>query len=97
MCTYKENYIAETKRNAVILWEEYSGFNKIFETSTHLKSNLTHAFTWKVLMTVPINVRVLKIFEVSFIALSIPSLNEQTDAKKATSISKRCYMTNLFF
>ena len=41
-----------------------------------------HAFTWKVLMTASINDRVMKNLEASFIAVSIPSLNEQIDAKK---------------
>ena len=47
-------------------------------------------------MTAPNNDRVKKNLEASFIALSRPSLNEQIDAKKATSVSKRCYMTILF-
>ena len=51
VCTYKENYIGETK------------------------------VTWRVLMTAPVNDRVRKNLEVSFIALSRPSLNVQIDAK----------------
>ena len=43
VCIYKENY-NKTKRHVLIRWEEYSGINKIFEPSTHLKNNLTHAF-----------------------------------------------------
>ena len=82
VCTCKENYVGETKRNVEIRWEEHSGINKIFEPSRHLKSNPTHAFTWKVLMTAPINDRVRKNLEASFIALSRVSLNEQIDAKK---------------
>ena len=31
ICTYKENYIGETKRNVEIQWEEYSNINKISE------------------------------------------------------------------
>ena len=45
ICTCKENYIDETKRNVEIRWEEHSVINKIFEPSRHLKSNLTHEFT----------------------------------------------------
>ena len=82
MCTCNENYIAETKQNFEVRWEEHSAINKISEPSRHLKSNPTHVFTWKVLMTAPINDRVRKNFEASFIALSRPSLNEQIDAKK---------------
>ena len=82
VCTRKENYIGETKRNVKIRWEEHSDINKISEPSRHLKSNLTHAFTSKVLMTAPINDCVRKNLEVSFIALSRLSLNEQIDVKK---------------
>ena len=32
--------------------------NKVSEPSGYLNSNLTHAFTWKVLMAAPINDRV---------------------------------------
>ena len=55
--TCKENYIGETKRNIEIRWEEHSDGNKISEPSRHLKSNSTHAFTWKVSIAVPINER----------------------------------------
>ena len=82
VCTWKENYTDETKRNVEIRWEEHSDINKISEPSRHLKSNPTHAFARKVLMTAPINDRVRKNLEVSFIALSRPSMNEQIDAKK---------------
>ena len=81
-CTSKENYIGETKRNVEIRREEHSDINKISEPSRHLKSNPTLAFTWKVLMAAPINDRDRKNLEVSFIALSRPSLNEQIDPKK---------------
>ena len=80
--TCKENYIGETKRNVEIQWEEHSDINKISEPSRHLKSSLTHAFIWKVLMTAPNIDRVRKNLETSFIALSRTSLNDQIDAKK---------------
>ena len=48
VCTCKENYIGETKRNADIPWEEHSANSKISEPFRHLKSNPTHAFTWTV-------------------------------------------------
>ena len=41
-----------------------------------------HAFTWKVLMTAPINDHMRKNLEATFIALTRPSLNEQIDEKK---------------
>ena len=72
MCACKENYIGETKRNVKIRWEEHSDINKISQPSRHIKSNPTHVFTWKVLMTVPINDRVMKNLEASFVAVSRP-------------------------
>ena len=72
VCTCKENDIGETKRNIKIRWEEHSDINKIYQPSRHRKSNPTHAFTWKVLMTAPINDRVTKNLETSFIALGRP-------------------------
>ena len=72
VCTCKENDIGETKRNVKIRWEEHSDINKMSEPSRHLKSNPTHAFTWKVLMTAPINDRVTKNLEASFKALGRP-------------------------
>ena len=81
-CTYKGNYMGETKRNVEIRWEEYSDIKTISEPSRHLKSNPTHAFTWKALITAPINDRVRRNLEASFIALGRPSLNEQIDSKK---------------
>ena len=80
--TCKGIYIGEIKRNVEIRWEEHSDINKISELSTHLKSNPTHTFTRKVLMTAPINDRVRENREASFIALSRPSLNQHIDSKK---------------
>ena len=74
VCTCKENYIGETKRNVEIRWVKHSNINEISEPSRHLKSNPTYAFTWKVLMIAPINDRVRQNLEASFIALSRPSL-----------------------
>ena len=68
ICTCKENYVGETKQNVEIPWEEHSDINKISEPSRHLKNNPMHAFTWKVLMTAPINDRVWKNFEATFIS-----------------------------
>ena len=67
------------KRNVEIRWGDHSDINKIPEPSRDLKRNPTHAFTWNVLMVAPINERVRKNLEASFITLSRPSLNEQID------------------
>ena len=77
-------------------WEEHSGINKISETSRDLQLNPTHAFTWKVLMTAPINNRVRENLEASFIALSRPSLNE-TEIYARKLLLKQYYMAIFFF
>ena len=76
MCLCEENYTAETKRNVEIRWEERSDINKISEPSRYLKSNPTHAFTWKILMTAPINDRARKNLEASFIYSSKQTIIE---------------------
>ena len=53
ICTYKENYIGETKQNVEIRWVEHSDINKISEPSRYLKANSMHAFTWEYLITAP--------------------------------------------
>ena len=55
--------------------------HKISEPSIHLKNDPTHSFTRKVLISASINDRVRKNIEVSFLAVSRPSLNEQIDSK----------------
>ena len=74
VCTCKENYVGETKRNVKIRWEGYLNINKISEPSRHLKNNPTHALTWKALMTAPVNDRGKKNLKALFIAHKRPSL-----------------------
>ena len=55
-----------------------------------------HAFTWKVLMTAPINNSVRENLEASFIALSRPSLNE-TEIYVRKLLLMWYYMAIFFF
>ena len=55
ICSCKENYNRETKRNIEIRWYEHSGINKESEPSRNLNRNPTHVFRWKVVMATPIN------------------------------------------
>ena len=48
----------------------------------HLKENLSHKFSWKILFAAPENKRICKILEASEIALKRPSLNKQIESKK---------------
>ena len=56
--------------------------NKVSKPSRQLNSNPIHVFTWNVLMATPVNDRMKKNLETSFIAISRQSLNKQTDLKK---------------
>ena len=74
--------VSISKQNVESWLEEHSDINKTSGPSRHLKSNPTHAFTWNVLMTAPINDGVRKNLEAPFIARSGPLLNEKIDSKK---------------
>ena len=62
-------------------------YDKISEPSRYLKSNPVHAFTWKVIVTAPINDHMRKNLEPSFVALSRPSLNEQNSRNSLKVVS----------
>ena len=82
VCVSEQTYIGETKRNVELRWEEHENICKDFEPAKHLKENLSHKFSWKVLFAAPVNKRIRKILEAFEIALKRPSLNEQIDSKK---------------
>ena len=78
----EETYIGETTHNVELRWEEHENTCKDSEPSKHLKENLSHKFSWEILLAAPENKRIRKILEVSEISLKRPSLNEQIESKK---------------
>ena len=84
VCSCKENYIGETKRNVITRWNEHGNPKKDSEPAKHLFQNPDHVFQWNVLMSAPMNNRKRKILEAFFIAVKRPTLNEQKDSKKLT-------------
>ena len=57
VCSCKENYIGETKRNIITRWNEHENPNKDSKPVKHLFQLPDHAFQWKVLMSAPMNNR----------------------------------------
>ena len=60
VCAIQEFYISETKRNVEIRWEEHRDTMKDSEPAKHMKSNPSHKFSWKILMTATVNDRTRK-------------------------------------
>ena len=73
------NYIAETKRNVEIRWNEHENPNKDSESAKHLIDFPDHKFDWKILFAAPTNTKLCKIFESSVILLKRRTLNEKLD------------------
>ena len=67
------------KPNVELQWEKDENTSKDAEPAKHLKENLSHKFSWRILFAAPENKRIRKILEASEIALKRPSLNEQIE------------------
>ena len=82
VCNVK--YIGETERNTVTRWKEHDNPTTDSEPARHIKSNITHQFEWKIIMSAPTKKRLRKNLEAGLIALKRPQLNDQIDSKKLT-------------
>ena len=60
VCSCKENYTGETKRNVITCWNEHENPNKDSEPAKNLFQHPDHVLQWKVLMSVPMNNRKTK-------------------------------------
>ena len=74
--------VCVTRRNVALRWEEHENTSKDSQPAKHLKENLSHKFSWKMLFAAPESKRICKILEASEIALKRPSLKEQIESKK---------------
>ena len=61
VCVCEQTYIGETRRNIELRWEEHENTSKDSEPANHLKENLIHKFSWKILFAAPQNKRIRKI------------------------------------
>ena len=77
-------YIGETERNVRTRWNEHQISTNKSEPARHIRNNIDHDFSWKILCNAPSKTRERKNLEASFIALLKPSLNEQVDFKVLT-------------
>ena len=84
VCSGKENYVGEIKRNAINYYNELENLSKDSEPAKYLFQYTDHVFQWKVLMSIPINICKRKKLEACFIAVRHPTLNEQKDSRKLT-------------
>ena len=66
VCVCEQTYISETRRNVELRWEEHENTSKDSEPAKHLKENLSHKFSWKILFAAPENKRICKILETAF-------------------------------
>ena len=82
LCSRKENYIGETKRNVITRWNKYEDQNQDSEPAKHLLQHPDHVFHRKVLTSAPINTCKRKNLESFFITVKLPTLNKQKDSKK---------------
>ena len=72
--------IRETKRNAEIRWMEHNTPSDKSNPAKHLRDNIDHSFTWKVICNAPNRKLARKILEAYFIATMKPSLNDKIDS-----------------
>ena len=73
LCSRKENYIGETKRNVITRWNKYEDQNQDSEPAKHLLQHPDHA---------PTDTCKRKNLESFFITVKLPTLNKQKDSKK---------------
>ena len=82
ICSCKESYIGETKRNAEIRWKEHCSNNdKKSEVAEHLLTNPGHTINWQVITSAPHQRNKRKILEAYYITKFKPSLNNQLGIK----------------
>ena len=86
-CSCGSRYIGETKRNAEVRWNEHNNPTKSSESSQHLRSNISHCFTWVVISNAPKNAKIRKNLEASYVALWKSDLNEQEDFERLVLFS----------
>ena len=80
ICICGEKYIGETKRNVEIRWMEHSTPSDKSNPAKHLRDNIDHSFTSKVICNAPNRKLARKILEAYFIATMKPSLNDKIDS-----------------
>ena len=81
VCSCNEEYYGESDRNATIRWNEHNKPNHDFRPAQHIKNNIDHCFTWKVVRGASPKKSKRKILEAFFIMKFKPSINNQLDIR----------------
>ena len=79
MYFWREVY-QETKKNVEIRWMEQNTPSDKSNPPKHLRENIDHSFTWKVICNAPSRKLACKILEAYFIATMKLNLNDQIDS-----------------
>ena len=59
-CSCSSRYIGETKLNVDVRWNDHNNPTKNLEPSKHLRSNISHYFSWAVIWNAPENAKTRK-------------------------------------
>ena len=80
ICSCKESYIGETKRNTKVRWKEHCSNNdKKSEVAEHLLKNPGYTINWQKIPSAPHQRNKRKNLEAYYITKFKPSLNNQLD------------------
>ena len=79
-------YVGETHRNVKTRWAEHGNPKKNSAPSKHIKENIDHTFSWKIICSAPVRRRERENLEASFIGLLKPSLNEKDEFPKILTL-----------
>ena len=76
----RQKYIRKTKRNVEIKWMKHNTSSDKSNPMKHLRENIDHSFTWKVICNAPNRKLAHKILEPYFITTLKTNLNEKIDS-----------------
>ena len=82
ICSCGVKYIGETDRCLHLRTAEHEDKRKASEPAKHLKLNVDHSFSWKILAHAPKECHKRKILEAFFISKFQPCLNDQVRSHK---------------
>ena len=80
ICICDEKFIEETKRTVEVRWMEHNTTSVKSNPAKHLRGNIGHCFTWKVICNAPNRTLACKILEAYFIATIKSSLNDKINS-----------------
>ena len=76
ICVCGEKYIGKIERNVEIRWMEHNTPRDKSNPAKHLRDNIDHSFTWKVINNAPNRKLVHKILQACFIATMKPIIDK---------------------